>query len=519
MLLIQDPRWLPFVARYANDLPRFAMEVCGLKVTWQQLELYESVQGHGSRTSVSSGHGTGKTLAISVISTWHLLCHYSVQNKGSLVILTAPKIEQVRNLAWKEITALQERIRQGPQGWITDYYVVEAERVYVRGFKATWFVTAKTAPRGSPENLAGFHGEWMLIIADEASGIPDANYSTLTGALTDGRNRMLLTSQPTRPAGFFYETHHKLSKGHFDHNGIEGMWVALCFNSEESPLVDKKWLAEKAAEYGGTDTEEYAIKVRGQFPEKSSKYLIGRKAIEACFGKTVIKPDDPYGWFILVDVAAGEYRDKSVVIVAKVSGFTDYGADARRMQVVKVPVCSNSIQPDMLAGEVHQLATSLDNATVLVDAGGMGILFAKQLEAFDTPNLVRVKWGETCFIRRLKERFVNQRAQAVVGSRDAVRDHRLGFDIEAAQYKSLFLDQGSRIPYGYDEKARYQIARKGSKEWEGLPSPDLWDALCFGFLSNAHYIIAEDMPMGQDGAPDASNDASGGAASYFDDAA
>lgn len=512
MLLIQDPRWLPFVARYAHDLPRFAMEVCGLKVTWQQLELYRSVMGSGSRTSVSSGHGTGKTLAISVIATWHLLCHYSVQNKGSLVILTAPKIEQVRNLAWKEITALQERVRQGPQGWIADYYVVEAERVYIRGFKMTWFVTAKTAPRGSPENLAGFHGEWMLIIADEASGIPDPNYSTLTGALTDGRNRMLLTSQPTRPAGFFYETHHGLSMAE------GGVWNALVFNSEESPLVDKKWLSEKAAEYGGTDTEEYAIKVRGQFPEKSSKYLIGRRAIEACFSKKVIKDGEAFGWFILVDVAAGEYRDKSVVIVAKVTGFSDFGPDARRMQVVSIPVCSNSIQPDILAGEVHNLATSLDNATVLVDAGGMGILFAKQLEAFDTPNLVKVKWGNPCFQRRHKERFINQRAQAVVGSRDAVRDHRIGFDPDAAAYKSTILDQGSRIPYGYDEKARYQIARKGSKEWEGLPSPDLWDAISFGFLADAHFIIAEDMPMGTDpetGAPAASNDTVTKADDYF----
>ncbi|WP_213957112.1 hypothetical protein [Variovorax sp. dw_954] len=29
------------------------------------------------------------------------------------------------------------------------------------------------------------------------------------------------------------------------------------------------------------------------------------------------------------------------------------------------------------------------------------------------------------------------------------------------------------------------------KEQEGLPSPDLWDAVCMAFLEDAHYVQAE----------------------------
>ena len=60
----------------------------------------------------------------------------------------------------------------------------------------------KTAPKGAPENLAGLHGDWLMIWADEASGVPDANFGVMGGALSDKRNRMVLTSQPTRNNGF-----------------------------------------------------------------------------------------------------------------------------------------------------------------------------------------------------------------------------------------------------------------------------------------------------------------------------
>ena len=52
------------------------------------------------------------------------------------------------------------------------------------------------------ENLAGLHGDWLMIWADEASGVPDANFGVMGGALSDKRNRMVLTSQPTRNNGF-----------------------------------------------------------------------------------------------------------------------------------------------------------------------------------------------------------------------------------------------------------------------------------------------------------------------------
>ena len=474
--ILSDIRYPDFVSRYANNLNWFSIEVCGTIPTPQQYDLNNSVVPVGSRTTVSSGHGIGKSRLIAVAALWHLLCYH-----GSNTMLTAPKIEQVRNIAWKEINDIKNHVERTPHAWICQYFVIEAERVYVIGFKATWFIFAKTAPRGSSENLAGQHRDWYLLIADEASGIPDEHYKVLTGALTDKRNRMLLTSQPTRANGYFYDTHHSLSKQE------GGAWNTFVMSSVESPRVSLEFILEKRLEY----TEiEYTIKVLGQFPDKTDGNLLGRKDIEACFGRNVIRDTDRYGIIMAVDVGAGEYRDKSVAVVAFVCGYGDTGIDARRVQVVSIPIFSNTRNIQDLTGDVFNATATLENCTTLVDAGGMGVAVCQQLETLGLPNIHRIYWGKPCFKKSNRERFFNLRSQAVVCASRAAKEGRLGISNDIPCRRDI-LDQASRVPYHFDERARYKIESKEEMKKQGLPSPDVWDSIAFLFLEDAHYIIAE----------------------------
>lgn len=493
-MIEKDPRWLEFVERYAGNLTRFAIECCGMSpdksgnggVTHQQIELLDNVSLMGSRVSVSSGHSTGKTRSIGVTTLWHLVCYFQ-----SNTVITAPKVTQVKNQAWKEMRRMLDCLRMSPWAWVADYIGFEAERIYIKGHKETWYVIAKTAPKGSPENLAGEHADWLLIWADEASGIPDANFGVLGGAMTDARNRFILTSQPTRNSGFFYDTHHSLAVD----NG--GTWTPLVFNSEESPLVSESFLAEKLAEYGGRDSTEYMIKVRGLFPEESDKYLLGRSKLESCFGKEVIDPRKPFGYLVLCDVGLGEYRDSSVVAVAKVQGWEDYGEDARRVQVISIPFKSNARQLRDFEGEITQVAELYENANTLIDAGGMGGGVCQNLENGGRVQVTRVKWGIPCFKNKNKERFFNQRAQAMVGAARAAKEGRLGFSAGVGFVKDI-LDEGSRIPYGWDEKARHKIKSKDEMAADGIHSPDVWDSICFAFLEGAVYNVATSSAEVQD---------------------
>lgn len=478
--LPDDPRYKDFVARYSFDCTRFAVEVCGLTPTWQQVDLFDSVSPAGSRTSVSSGHGTGKTSGFAIIALWHLLCFFA-----SNTILSAPKLNTVSDGVWKEFADLSAKIQGGPHAWVWDYFAIESEKVYVKGYKMNWWIIAKTAPRGSPENLAGAHRDWLLWLIDEASGVPDANFGVITGSLTDARNRMCLASQPTRSTGFFYDTHHSLS---LDEGGV---WNNLTFNSEESPIVSDNFLAEKKQQY---TEEEYEIKVQGRFPENSSKYLLGPKAIEACYGRDVIGQED-YGWLLPVDVGGGGYRDESVVLALKVFGYGEYeenGMPARRAQLVAVPVCSNSKNVTDLPGDVIVEAGQRSNATALIDGGGIGLSVCKLLDKADYTQYKKVMWGSPNFRKEYRERYLNQRAQAICGLSRAVQEGRFGIDdsVPLAIRKKI-VQQGSRIPYHYDDKARRYIAKKEDMRKEGIPSPDIWDAISFVFLEDAHYTLAD----------------------------
>jgi len=56
----------------------------------------------------------------------------------------------------------------------------------------------------------------------------------------------------------------------------------------------------------------------------------------------------------------------------------------------------------------------------------------------------------------------------------------------------VVLAQSSRIPKTFTDKGRLKVPPKGSAEWEGLHSPDIWDAVCFAFLEGVDYVPAGD---------------------------
>lgn len=418
-------------------------------------------------------HNTGKTASLGIIVLWHLLCY-----PQSNTLLTANDVDQLKATLWKEIGLSVERIRSGPHGWIAEHVVIQADgTAHVAGFRDTWFVESKTANEKTANKLAGRHNEWLLIIADEASSLPDGVLNTLRGALTEQNNRMLMTSQGTRNAGFFYRTHHALSIV----NG--GEWAALRLSSLESPLVTDDAIRDLWNSY---DDDERRIRLLGQFPIESGKYMMPLTTAEKLYQRgQIIGDDEPYGWFLLVDVASGEgLRDKSAVVVARVIGYGDRKPDARRVEVVAIPVHTNNIRANRLAGAVTEQLEPYEGAMALVDSGGLGINVCQDLED-QNKQVHRVNWGNPCFQNRNKERYLNLRAQAMHQAARAAKEGRLS--VLTGAYRNVLLAQSSRIPKTFTDKGRIRVPPKHGKEWEGMGSPDLWDAVCFAFLEGVVY--------------------------------
>jgi hypothetical protein len=468
---------MAMVGEYSGDSERFAREVLSLDVSDQQELLLANISRSRSRTSVASGHGTGKTTSIAAIVIWHLACYLN-----SVTLLTANDMDQLKATLWKEIGMAISRLERGPFAWLADYIEVLADgSARIIGFEKTWFVESKTANAKNANKMAGRHGEWFLVVVDEASTVPDEVMTTLTGALTERHNRMLLTSQPTRNAGYFYRTHHDLSV----HQG--GDWIPLVFSSLDSPFVSDAAILEFWKAY---DDDQRRIRLLGLFPEDSSGFMMARRHAESMYKRgRIIQDDEAYGWFLTADIGGGEgERDKSAQVLVRVIGRGFIGPDARRVEVVRIPYFTNNIRNNVFHNYLYDEADGISNPIHVVDAPGVGLNTCQSLE--DKGAMVhRVWWGKPCFQTINKNMYLNLRAQASHQAARAAKEGRLS--ILTNDFKSAILDQSSRIPKVFSAAGKIQVPPKHSPEWDGVGSPDLWDAICFAFLEGLEYIPAD----------------------------
>lgn len=484
------PEWHEVCKRYRYDITRFAVEALdmtfksGQAVTWQQELLFESIVVPGSRTSVASGHGTGKSRSAGIIALWHLLFY-----PESVMLFTAPQIGQLRTVVWKEINICLQRLRNNKAlGWLADYVVVLAEKIYIRGFKDTWFVFAKTAPKHQPTNIAGQHGDHYMVWADEACGIDDAVMDVAIGALTHKNNRAVLTSQPATNAGFFYDTHHKLSH----HN--DGVWIALEFNGEMSPLVSEEKIREALYQYGSRDHPGYMIRIRGKFPELKGEFLLTRSDVTGMLeSECVIKEGDLYGYIITVDVGGNVGRDSSVITIMQVVDKEYKRRIERYAHIVDIPLFSNRADINEIKARVMDALNEYPGATLVIDPLGVGTGLCQSLDA-ESVYFEKVHWGVPCFNNQLKMDYYNKRSHAYVGMAKSVEMGRFSVSAKVQkmyQVKTNLEEQMTKLPYSFDDKGRWKMMSKDDMKKMGIPSPDIADTFAFAFMEGIDYAPSD----------------------------
>lgn len=222
----------------------------GRNITWQQwliLLAVERAKIYGkNKISVVAGHGIGKSSTLSWLIIWYLFCHLDAQ-----IGATAPTSEQIHDVLWKEVALWMGKMPNQLQElfeWQTGY-------IRVKERADTWFARARTARKEAPEAMAGLHGEHVLIIADEAPGIPDEIYRSAEGSMTGPNVLVLLIGNGTRNLGYFYDTHHD----------DKANWQTFQFSSEDSPIVEEGYIDRMESKYG-RDSDEFKIRVMGGFP-------------------------------------------------------------------------------------------------------------------------------------------------------------------------------------------------------------------------------------------------------------
>ena len=465
--ILEDPRFPKFAARYRNDILKFVVEAIGDKPSWQQRVVLDAVSPKGEWVSIASGHGTGKSHMMAWIVLHFMLCHVKPN-----VVLTANNIQQVRDVVFKYVKESWDKLcRRFP--WLEPYFIVTSERFYARGLQKQWFTAGRTVPKDKPESIAGFHNRNYLVIVDEASGVDDRVLGVLRGALSEENNKLILLSQPTRNSGHFYDSHHTLTKDPSDPNSVG--YRAIVLNSEESPFVTLKAIRQYAKSYGGYDSPEYQIKVRGQFSDQLEGFLISRRLVEMARGTTV-QHTGQWGYVLVADIGGGVERDSSVVGLFKVSGFDPLGD--RVVEPVWVREMPKTMSARDVGRELYQFAQEYSNVVVVIDSVGIGLTAAQEAEELGC-NVQRMMWGIPCHAEAQKRRFLNQRALAWVALRDGLLEERVRVD-----GSDQAINQISRIPYKLDERGRYVMKSKDEMRSEGIKSPDWGDVYAMAMLAD-----------------------------------
>src|SRR3990167_1078691 len=270
---------------YMNDPVGYIEEVLGESVWSMQKTVLESVRDN-PLTSVRSGHSTGKSHIASRLAAWWKETHPLDE---TFIISTAPSANQVEGILWRYINAIHERHNLG--GRIT------------LGSVPAWKVGKKLIGWGrKPQDLAnkeqaatvfqGIHEKYLLVIIDEAGGIPQWLWDAVLTLVSDegGHGRVVAIGNPDDPASHFHKVNKVGSRwnkikidafcspnyiGHPEYTGTKEMAAqdVLLPDKVKEALVGPRFVSG-AEEDWGVESPLYVSKVLAEFPENAEDNLI-----------------------------------------------------------------------------------------------------------------------------------------------------------------------------------------------------------------------------------------------------
>lgn len=239
------------------------------------MDICNAVVRH-SRVAVRSAHDTGKSRVASRIVAWWLDTH---PVGSAFAVTTAPTAPQVETILWREIGnahrkgALDGRITGGS---IPKWKVADNE-IIAYGRKPADLKSEEAASAA----FQGIHARYILVVLDEACGIPGWLWNAVETLATNEFARVLAIGNPDNPQTHFKKcfdpgSHwHQIKISAFDTPAWTGEAVpkGLLYD-----LVSKGWVQSRAKDWG-VHSPLYTSKVLAEFPEVSEDTLLSPSMI------------------------------------------------------------------------------------------------------------------------------------------------------------------------------------------------------------------------------------------------
>lgn len=414
--------------------------------------------------SVRSGQGVGKTGLEAIAAIWYLCCRPNPK-----IVCTAPTRQQLNDVLWAEIAKWLE------SSLVKNFLKWTKTKVYMVGSEERWFATARTATK--PENMQGFHEDYMLFIVDEASGVADNIMEAILGTLSGAENKLLMCGNPTRTSGVFYRSFHQDRKDYRTHR----------VSARDSSRTNKKNIERLERQYG-KDSDVVRVRVDGEFPKSEPDTFIHLEKVEAATmrevyidesGERVIPDDAPLE--IGVDVA--RYGDDETVICPRIGNFVPFLKTYNKQDTM------------VTAGHVIKLAKELmleygrPSCVIKVDDDGVG--------GGVTDRLREVVLEEGLYIDVIDchngaaalnpEHYYNWGSESWATIRELLHDG----EIEIPNDEDL-VGQLSTRKYTVTSKGKIRLESKDEMKKRGLRSPDRADALVLAFARTGQVLLDDD---------------------------
>ena len=434
-----------FVLRYRDNPVLFVKEVLGATPYDYQEEFLNAISDGERKMSVRSGHGTGKSTSASWAMLWFLLLRFP--NK---VVVTAPTSSQLFDALFAELKRWINELPPHLQQLLT----VKSDRVELTSAASEAFISARTSRAETPEALAGVHSENVLLVVDEASGVPEKVFEAAAGSMSGHSATTLLLSNPTRSSGTFYESQTRMSKS----------WWTRRWSCVDSPLVSDEFVEEMRERYG-EESNAFRIRVLGEFPMADDDTIIPFHLAHSATQRDIeMTPDIRPIWGL--DVARFG-TDKTALCKRYGNVVTDIEAwqGLDLMQTV-----------GRVMAEYEALPSSQRPKEILVDSIGVGGGVVDRLRELGAP--VRgINVGEA---PAMGKTYMNLRSELWFKTKGWLEDRSCKIPRDDQLVAEL-----TGIRYAFTSSGKMKAESKDAMRKRGLKSPDLADALCLTMASDA----------------------------------
>lgn len=231
------------------------------------------------RTAVPSAHEMGKSFLAGRLAAAWIETHLPGE---AFVLTTAPTASQVRAILWREINRAHAR-----------------GKLRGRTNQTEWWLNGEMVAMGrkpsdyDPSALQGIHAPFVLVIIDEAGGVPKEIFDAAASLAANDGSRLLAIGNPDFPASHF-ATICRPGSG----------WNVVQIDGIESPnFTDEYVPPDVARQLMGRSYEQelrteagelsavYQSKVRGRFAQDEPGTVVPLSEIRACM--LPCEHDDP----------------------------------------------------------------------------------------------------------------------------------------------------------------------------------------------------------------------------------